>query len=141
MYASVSSDYKLHIFRLRSKYLFLLKMQPQMCLYTVLLFTSLLTEVSSLTENEILSISTSIPNVLIALLTIIVLCVVIFCLAKLMCLRKELLLRQLQDLELQRGTVQQTEPPEDAPVETENPPSYHIAIEMYENSSSNSEAV
>ena len=115
-------------------------MCSQICLFTCLLFVSLITKATSLTENEILSISITLPNIGIAMVTIIVLCIIIYCVAKLMCLRKEIILRQMLDTELQNVLSRQTESnQQQQPVETENPPSYQIAIEMYDNSSNSDE--
>lgn len=88
--------------------------------------------VSSLGDNEIFSLSTTIPNLFIASVTIVVLFIVVLCLFKISCIRRDILRDQSAYMELQRR-FQTSETPEEQRVETETPPTYSIAIEMYDN--------
>ena len=100
-------------------------------LLLLLLLFCLTNCISSLGDNEIFTISTTIPNLFIASVTIVVLFIVVLCLFKLTCIRRDILRDQSVYLESQRGS-RTTDRPEQ-PVETEIPPAYDIAIEMYDN--------
>ena len=108
------------------------------CLLLLLLLCYLPHLIYSLGDNEIFSISTTIPNLFIASVTIIVLFIVVICLFKLICIRRDILRDQTVYSESQRNS-QTNERTEEQPVETETPPTYSIAIEMYDNSRSGDE--